>query len=141
MKKAFIRSAPAFVGLLIVIFIGSQLSSSTYHNSLTRYGAPVCSLDRHVFEDAVCAECGAEVVDKGVFFSVGVATENPYSDDYQLTFTDFYESWDAFVADYSMCLSYSNAILAVLVLEIFTYVVLFVHSHKSGKPRIGGRLK
>lgn len=137
MKRHLIRSVPALVGLCIMIFIGIQLSTSVYHNNLTRYGIPICSIDRHGFEGGVCPECGAEVAKNGVFFSASVAEERPYGNDYQLKFTDFYPSWVEFEADYSLCLSYSNAMLAVIVLEVFTYVTLFV---RSGRNK-GGRLK
>lgn len=134
-KRVFFSSVPALIGLFIVIFSWIQLSTSTYHMKLVRYGAPICSIDKHQFESDTCEECGSGVVDTGVFFSIDGTSA--YSDDYQLKFTDFYDSYDAFRSDYDMCMSYSSAVFAILVLEVIFYVVLLI---RSSRMKTGGRL-
>lgn len=143
MRRALIKSVPAIIGLCIVIFIGSLLSTSTYHKKLTPYGLPICSIDRHRFETDTCEACGEPVVKTGVFFSAAVAQLDPYGTDYQLSFTDFYQSYEEFQQDYNLCLSYSNAVLAVIVLEVVTYGLLLFRSYRAGREpmRLGGRLK
>lgn len=141
-REAFIKSIPALVGLCIIIFFGSVLAGSVYHSALTKYGQPICSIDRHRFESETCEACGNSIMRAGVFFSTNVALESPYSSDYQVSFKDYYESYEAFKADYDMCLTYSGVVLVTVVAEVCFYVFLLMSS-KKGKtaPRLGGKKK
>lgn len=133
-KGAVVRSLPAIVGLIILLFVGSHLSNSVYHSELTKYGEPICSIDRHVFDTATCEACGQDVMKSGVFFSSDVAMSNPYSDDYQVYFSDYYDSYEEFKLDYNNCLVNSVFALGVFVTEIGLYVFLFMNnrSKRSG---------
>lgn len=140
MRRVFLRSCPAIIGLFIVIFIGSQLSSSVYHSKLTQYGLPICSIDRHKFENATCEACGRDIMSAGVFFSANVAMTKPFGVDYELSFADYYDSYEVFKSDYDMCLSYSNAVMAIVVLEVCVYVFLFMYSRWNKTKVEGPRL-
>lgn len=140
-KGVVVRSLPAIVGLVILLFVGSHLSTSVYHSELTKYGEPICSIDRHVFDTATCEACGQDVMKSGVFFSPDVAMSNPYSDDYQVYFSDYYDSYEEFKSDYTNCLVNSVFALGVFVTEIGLYVFLFMNnrSKRSGLKLRGGR--
>lgn len=141
-RDAFIKSIPALVGLIIIIFFASVLSGSVYHSELTKYGTPICSLDRHRFEGETCEACDNPISKTGVFFSTNVALENPYGDDYSLPFRDFYESYENFAADYNMCLTYSGVVLVTVVCEVCFYAFMFMKSRKGKTaPRLGGSKK
>lgn len=141
-RDAFVKSIPALVGLLIIIFFGSVLSGSLYHSELTKYGYPICNIDRHRFEGETCEACDNSITRSGVFFSTKIATENPYSNDYELSFKDYYESYESFKADYDMCLTYSGVVLVTIIVEVCFYVFLLMHSRKDKTaPRLGGRKK
>ena len=141
-RKIIVRSMPAIFGLCIILFLGSSLSKSVYHQELTRYGVPICNIDRHRFDGDTCESCGNSVQKSGVFYSVDVAVENPYGLDYERSFKDYYESWDAFKLDYDSCLSSSVVIFVVVLCELCTYVFLFIYSRRGSKaPRLGGRVK
>lgn len=135
-RSMLIRSLPAIVGLLILIFLASQLSSSVYYSQLVKYGNPICRVDRHVFESETCEACGGDVVQKGVFFSSAVAMENPYSEEYQVKFADYYDSFNAFEADFNNCLMLSVFALGVILTEVVFYIFMFLRvRHSSSEPK------
>lgn len=134
-KSVLIKSIPAIIGLCILLVLNIVLSGSKYYSELTRYGYPICSIDRHRFESDTCEACGKSVENSGVFYSISVVMEDPYSEDYSLRFKDYYESWDAFKSDYTFCFALTLVVLAVLIIEVGLYLFLFMWSRKLRRQK------
>lgn len=136
-RKVAIRSIPAVVGLVILLIIGGILSGSVYYRSnLMRYGHPICNIDRHQFESEECEACGRSIKSVGVFYSMAVALENPFSEDHELRFTDFYETYEDFESDWNTCVVYGIVGVVLIILEVCWYVFLFFVAGKNKKARL-----
>lgn len=131
LHRLIVVSMPGLLGLLMIFCISTQLSTSVYHNELTKYGFPICGVDRHQFTEDTCEACGADVLDSGVFFSRDVAMANRYSDDFQVRFSDYYESYEAFIEDYNRCLYCSVQVAVIVVVEILVYIFMFFYSRRK----------
>lgn len=132
MRRLVILLLPLVFGLCCIFIIGNKLAKSTYFENLVMYGQPICSMDRHRFESEKCETCEADIMSRGVFFSKEVAMMSPYGDDYQLRFSDYYESYEQFQADYEACMVNAVGMFGVIVMLIVGYIVIHVYSKKKG---------
>lgn len=110
----------------IVLILGSFLQKSTYYNSLTEYGSPICRVDRHRFEAETCESCGGDIRDFGVFYSVSIATMKLSDKEVQLPFSTYYNSYAEFSSDYTSCFALAIGVVVSLVLCIGSYVFMRV---------------
>ena len=138
-KNVMLRSIPAFIGICIIFVVSMFLSTSKYYTTLIRYGYPICSIDRHQFEGDECPACGRSITNSGVFYSVDIVIENPFSEDYSLSFTDFYGSFGEFQKDYSYVFNLTLIVLSIIALEVCFYIYLILHMKKMNRQ--GRRLK
>lgn len=134
-RRLVILLLPLVLGLSCMGIIGSKLAKSTYFENLIMYGQPICSMDRHRFESDTCGTCEATIQSSGVFFSKEVAMMSPYGDDYQLKFSDYYESYDQFRVDYDMCMVDAVGFIGVLIMLIAGYIVIHIYTKKKGGLR------
>ena len=127
---------PVVVGIGLMVLFAVRLFNSTYFSHhLARYGVPICYMDRHQFKDEYCSVCGTSIMEGGVFYSSKVAMDNPYGEDYKLSFSDYYSSYDEFKADYSTCLHNSIWVALWLLFDIgySTHLIRERKQEKRGK--------